>query len=196
MDAFVIRNYGSSRNLPDGHGSYIFMERDSVRETNDEAMAKLFATYPDVLVSRRNEDLVNAFPAPPEGPPPPVEEDDENEQGENEQGEDPAAVVDESTETDYGSMLLVDLQEIAKDRNIAISGVKKADLVVLLEEYDEKISSLILGQEVRIDDEDKTYVITVLPEEPNGEFTLELKEPDGNEYGATADQLTIINAEP
>lgn len=129
MARFVIRNYGSSRNLPDGHGSYIFMERDSARETEDEALAELFASYPDVHVSGREDVAVAVAPLPPpEGPPPlegpPDEQEDDDDQDEDVQEEDEAV--------DYSALFLVDLQEIAKERDIKTAGLKKSDLVEAL----------------------------------------------------------------
>jgi len=213
MERFVIRNYGTSRNLPDGHGSYIFLEHDAARPTNDEDMAKLFATYPDVEVKERDGKLVGlpepvVFAKPPEGPAPPDEPPDrgdiqgkeEDEQGKDDQNED--SEVESTADIEYETLLLGDLQEIAKERDppVPTSGVKKADLVVALQEWDAqqaKLSKLTVGRKVKIDtDEDETiYLITVLPEQPDGEFTLEPEAPDGNEYGATADQLTIVEDE-
>lgn len=211
MERFIIRNYGTSRNLPDGHGSYIFLEHDAARPTNDEDMAKLFNTYPDVQVAERDGKLVGlpepvVFAAPPEGPAPPKEPPDEGEdEDKGDQGEAKGALsedeqVEEVKAIEYKTLLLGDLQEIAKEREIPTSGVLKADLIVALQEYDRTAvqpepSKLTVGREVKVDEDETIYLITVVPEQPDGEFTLEPKEPDGNEYGATADQLTIVEDE-
>lgn len=211
MERFIIRNYGTSRNLPDGHGSYIFLEHDAARPTDDEDMAKLFATYPDVEVAERDGKLVGlpepaVYAQPPEGPLPPEDEDDqgENEDNQDEVKEEEALNEDGHNEEvkaiEYTTLLLGDLQEIAKDRDppVPTSGVLKADLIVALQEWDAqqvKLSKLTVGRKVKIDEDETIYLITALPEQPNGEFTLEPKDPDGDEYGATADQLTIVEDE-
>jgi len=205
MQRFVIRNYGSSRNLPDGHGSYIFIERNGVQGTDDEEMAKLFATYPDIHVAERGNNLSILLPTPPEGPAPqvepPDEPPDEDEQGEDEtEDEQGESEGEDEDATDYEALRVSDLQEIAKDREIPIANLRKPELIEALQKDDaeqkaltEELSAkLTVGQEVRIDEDEEIYLITVLPEQPDGEFTLEPKDPDGNEYGATADQLTLV----
>lgn len=192
MDRYIIRNYGSSRNLPDGRGSYIFMERESARETNDEELAKLFAAYPDVHVADRGgATVVAAPPAPPEGPLPPAEEpednDDQSEDNDN-QGEEPEG--EQGEENDYSDLLVADLQEIAEERSIPITGLLKADLVEALLQNDAQ-KKLTIGQRVKCDDEDEEYVVSAVSEDVDGEFTIQNK--DGEEFFVRADQLTVIN---
>ncbi len=205
MDRYVIRNYGSSRNLPDGKGSYVFMERDSARETNDEELAKLFASYPEVHVAERGGDALPAPPVsvPPVGPSPPGDEDEEPEDGDQiDSGEDGASQGedenDQAAEVDYSSLLVADLLTIATERNIKTTGLLKADLVEALIQSDVRkedelslSAELPIGQPVKYEDEEEEYVISAVPEVVDGEFTV--KNSDGKEFLVKADQFTAIN---
>jgi len=116
-ERFIIRNYGPSRNLKDGKGSYIFIERDRVRATSDPNMAKLFATYPQIHVTDRGEEFGRPaiLPQPPVGPEPP-EDDDDKVKDKVDQGEDQ---VEEAVAIDYETLRVSDLQEIATERELA-----------------------------------------------------------------------------
>ena len=116
MERFVMRNYGPSRNLPDGHGSYIFMERGAVRGISDPAMAKLFDSYPDVHVQERGHNIVG--PPLPQGPPPPQEKED---------------VVEKPS---YDALSKRDLRDMAKLRKIDVAGLNRDDLIVALNAAD------------------------------------------------------------
>lgn len=121
MERFVIRNYGPSRNLPDGHGSYIFLEKDRIRGTSDPELAKLFATYPEITVTDRGVTF-NGPPAiqPPEGPPPPIEPDD--------------IIVAVS----YDVLDKSELQVLAKARGIPTAHVSRLDLITALQTADQE----------------------------------------------------------
>lgn len=124
MDRFLIRNYGPTRNLPDGHGSYIFLEHDRVRPTNDEKMAKLFDTYPDVHVTDYGEDIGRIqLPQPPVGPPPPEDPEDKE-------------VVEVPLE--YEALGKRDLRDMCKLRGIPITGLHRDELIVALKAKDEE----------------------------------------------------------
>jgi len=131
MERFVIRNYGPSRNLPDGHGSYIFMERDGVRGTSNEEMAKLFKTYPEVAVSERGSNFVGN--PPPQGPPPPVDSDD---------------VIKKSTYEDLDKR---SLQDMAKLRKIPVAGLSRIELIEALYLKDDSEKAVETEAEVKVD---------------------------------------------
>lgn len=131
MERFVIRNYGPSRNLPDGRGSYIFIERDRVRGTSDPELAKLFATYPEIHVADRGEDVAPPFvPSAPPGPPPPPDQDDEKPE-------------EDEQKKSYEALTKRDLLGMAKLRGIPTSGLRRDDLIVALKKMDseEKVDS-------------------------------------------------------
>jgi len=119
VERFVIRNYGPSRNLPDGHGSYIFIEKDRIRGTSDPVLAKLFATYPQINVTDRGVTFTGP-PAiqPPEGPPPPIEPDD---------------IV---KAVSYDALDKSELQVLAKARGIPTAHVSRLDLITALQTAD------------------------------------------------------------
>lgn len=118
MERFVIRNYGPSRNLPDGHGSYIFMERDRTRPTSDPKMAALFSTYPEVSVTERGENFVDPHQAQVPFVAPPVE---------------PEEIVKKPT---YDDLTKRDLIGMAKLRDISTSGFTRDDLIEALRAKD------------------------------------------------------------
>jgi len=121
VERFVIRNYGPSRNLPDGHGSYIFIEKDRIRGTSDPVLAKLFAGYSEITVTDRG-DVIKGLPAihPPEGPPPPIDPDD--------------IIVAVS----YDALDKSELQVLAKARGIPTAHVSRLDLITALQTADQE----------------------------------------------------------
>jgi len=135
-ERFLIRNYGPSRNLEDGKGSYIFLERDRVRSTSDPEMAKLMSTYPEIHVTDRGVEAFPApiLPAPPQGPEPPKEDDDEVVEVVEESKE--VEDDEEHGEVDYTELTVADLREIAYERDIDTKGLLKADLIQALQEDD------------------------------------------------------------
>ena len=121
MERFVIRNYGPSRNLPDGHGSYIFIEKDRIRGTSDPVLAKLFAGYSEITVTDRGVTFTGP-PAihPPEGPPPPIEPDD---------------VIEAVS---YDALDKREVQDLAKARGIPTAHVSRLDLIAALQTADQE----------------------------------------------------------
>ena len=187
-ERFLIRNYGPSRNLPDGHGSYIFIEHERVRSTSDPELAKLFTTYPQIHVTDRGEEAFPApvLPEPPVGPEPPEDEDEAEDEDEDEVEDE---VEDEAA--DYSDLAVKDLREIAQERDIPIVGLLKADLIRTLQENDAaSTDEWRVGQPVKYEDEDEIYHIVSVPEEADGEFII--KNDEQEEYSALADQLAVV----
>jgi len=139
-ERFLIRNYGPSRNLEDGKGSYVFIERDRVRATSDPELAKVLASYPQVHVTDRGEDLPVSQPpvsAPLLNPESENDEDEaKDEAGNEEEIKDIKEDDDEEDVIDYDSLTVSDLREIAQERGLATTRLKKAELVKVLQDDD------------------------------------------------------------
>ena len=125
MKRFVIRNYGPSRQfhienmqIPIGHEAAI--------ETDDEKIASFFLELPKkerVCVTDRGKEVtLQGLPS---------------EQREAQADNDDS--TDETEELTYDDLTLPELKAIAKDRNLNISGKKKAEIIELLEAYDVEI---------------------------------------------------------
>lgn len=121
MERFEIRNCGRSQNLKDGHGSYLFLERNGIRYTSDPELAKLLATNPMVSVTdlKKGKAVKGEFAIqPPQGPPPPIDPDD---------------VVEAVS---YDALDKRGVRDLAKKRGIPTAHVSRLDMVKALEALD------------------------------------------------------------
>lgn len=111
MKRFVIRNYGPSRQFP-YKGQSIPIANDSAIETDDEKMAVAFGKQDAVHLTDRGAELASSSSV--EGP----------------------ETSGESEEIVYSDMKVPDLRILAEDRQIKTAGLKKAELIQALENYD------------------------------------------------------------
>lgn len=126
MGRFVIRNYGRTRQFP-YKDKQIYIANDKAIETDDVEMVAVLQNFPQMEVTDHCPETPGpSLPSPKVVP-------DEVEQTPDEVL---AEVVESSDEIAYGDMSLKELQELGKDRQLKVSGLKKAELIVVLEDYD------------------------------------------------------------
>lgn len=138
MERFEIMNCGHTRNFPDGHGSFLFIEGSRIRYTSDPELAKLLAVYPRVSVTdRKMGKAVTGLPAnplpvvqPPKGPDPPVEDDDEVEA------------------VSYESLDKREVQDMAKSRGIPTAHVRRRDMITALEALDREEKAALVDTSI------------------------------------------------
>lgn len=153
-ERYVIRNYGPSRNLP-WKRSYIYIERDGVRGTDDLAMAEEFARFPQITVSERGAREIKP-PGQATGPPvpdaPPPIDKDETEITESPESVEGSETVDVAMAIDYSLLLVKDLREICEERDISTEGLLKQDLIAALEDHDEPAAPEEQDEDPTLDD--------------------------------------------
>lgn len=152
MARFLIRNYGPSRQIPyKGHS--ICLSRDQAIETDEVELAVVMKEEKNIYVNDRGAEFAApVLPKKTEKPDDkkerPVTVDNaeavhaENFPDEDEQPkiQPPAPVVstEDKDEIAYADMTVKELQVLAKDRQIKTSGLKKAELIQALEDYDKE----------------------------------------------------------
>lgn len=153
MARFIIRNYGLSRQFL-YKGKSICLSNDQAIETDDVDEAAALGSHKDVHVIDCGVEF--AAPTTPEKPAEKKERNvtvddaeavhaekfpDEDEQQQETSETQPPASDSESTddkdEIAYADMTYKEIQVLAKDRQIKTSGLKKAELILALEIYDE-----------------------------------------------------------
>ena len=112
MKRFIIRNYGLTRQIP-YKDQHIFVANDQAIETNDEELVAVLRKHENLSVTDRGSELVSTLSEEPETP-------------------------EETDEMSYSELHVKDLQVIAKDRQIKITGLNKAELIEALEDYDKQ----------------------------------------------------------
>jgi len=115
-------------------GQQIILANDCAKETDDIELATALQNVEAMHVTDR-------CPETP-GPslPPKIEksktpEEPQTSSGESQTSEEPDEVTEEIA---YNNMLLKELQVLAKDRQIKVSGLNKAELIEALEAYDKE----------------------------------------------------------
>lgn len=111
MKRFVVRNYGPSRQFP-YRDQHIPIANDCAIETDDEELAAFFKEQEALTVTDRSPGLAPSLSA-------------------NE-----PKTSEVSDEIPYEEMTVKELQVLAKDREVKTSGLNKAELVEVLEDYD------------------------------------------------------------
>jgi len=109
MKRFVIRNYGPTRQFP-YKDKHIFIANDCAIETDDEEEVGALSGQESVHVTDRGSELV-----PPSSP---------------------IKKPEAPEEIAYEDMKVKELQMLAKDREMDVSGLKKAELIAALQAYD------------------------------------------------------------
>ncbi len=125
MVRFVVRNYGVTRQVQ-YKGQQIIIANDRAIETDDIELAA-------VLQNMNAMHVTDRCPETP-GPslPPVVKIKDEQAPEEFQAPE----VPDASAEIQYKDMKMLELQALGKDRQLKVSGLKKAALIQALNKYD------------------------------------------------------------
>ena len=151
MKRFGIRNYGPTRQVP-FKDKQIFIARDGFIETDDEEEATVLKDQENLYVIDRGAEF-----ATPEPMVTTLDDDDrkvtaddpealysENHPDEDEQSESQIndEEIESSEEIAYQDMTVVELKVIAKDREFNVKGLKKAEIIEVLEDYDEEIVEL------------------------------------------------------
>lgn len=143
MARFVIRNYGTSKQVPYKGQSITFLH-DQAIETDDEDEARALAGQDRAHLTDRGLDAVAL--EPPEVPDkkkerkvtvdkePVPKEDPEDVQKKEPEPEAPSK--DTGDEIPYDEMTVVELKVLAKDRQLSTSGLLKAELIRALKDYD------------------------------------------------------------
>lgn len=146
MARFVIRNYGTSKQVP-YKGQQIVFLHDQAIETDDEGEAKALAGQDRAHLTDRGLDAVALVP--PEVPdkkkerkvtvdkePVPKEDSEDVQEKEPE----PEVAPEESEDgIAYEEMTVKELQVLAKDRQLPTSGLLKAELIQALKDYDSEV---------------------------------------------------------
>lgn len=128
MIRFIVRNYGITRQVQH-KGQQIIIANDKAIETDNMDLVATLQNYSAMHVTDR-------CPETP-GPslPPVVLIEDEQQQDEQQDKQQDEQQVEEIA---YSDMKVGELQELGKDRQIKVSGLKKADLIEALENYDKE----------------------------------------------------------
>jgi len=129
MKRFVIRNYGPSRQFP-FEDQAICISNDQAIETDDEQIAEALKKHNAVHVTDRGVRELT--------------EQKTIEQKVNSKNDSPSddTIIEDVDGTEnvyeiqYNDMTVSELKELAKDRDIKTSGLRKQDLIGALEAYD------------------------------------------------------------
>lgn len=155
MGRFGIRNYGPTRQIP-YKGEQILMVNDGYIDTDDEVLASVLAEQEKIYVTDHGAafaPMVTASEKPKADEAPDVPED----------------------EISYEDMTVPELKVLAKDRELDVKGLKKAEIIEALQAYD------------------------ATPDEPDGSEpseTTEPEEPDVSEEPEEKErQITVDDAE-
>ena len=126
MTRFVVRNYGPTRQVP-YRNQQIIIANDKAIETDDMALVAVLQNMEAMHVTDRSPGTPG-----PSLPPPKVVPDEEP------QADETPETPETPEEIAYGDMLMRELVALAKDRTppIKVSGLKKAELIKALEDYD------------------------------------------------------------
>jgi len=132
MIRFVVRNYGVTRQVP-YKGQQVIIANDKAIETDDMELVAVLQNIEAMHVTDR-------CPGTPGPSLPPIvktetPEEPQASSGESQTSEEPDEVTEEIA---YNDMLLKELQVLAKDRQIKVSGLNKARLIKALEKYDKE----------------------------------------------------------
>jgi len=152
MKRFVVRNYGASRQLPVS-GKQVCVLNDGIVETDDVMEAQALAGFEHMTMTDRGSELA--------APSSPGEVQEKQPKGKQKDS------VDEPEDESYEDMSSVELQAIAKDREIETSGLADAEIIKALVAYDdepeksekptEKETPLKVGDKVSAVFEDDPY---------------------------------------
>lgn len=143
MARFVIRNYGTSKQVP-YKGQQITFIHDQAIETDDEILAGALAAQDRAHLTDRGLDAVALVP--PEVPDekkerkvtvdkePVPKEDAEDIQKKESETDAASEEIDDGIA--YEEMTVKELQVLAKDRQLSTSGLLKDELIQALKDYD------------------------------------------------------------
>lgn len=152
MKRFVIRNYGNSIQFP-YKGANVTIHKESVIETDDEGLASAAerANYEDGINLGVSDRGVNVHENSPQETDKQFNHDDRkptaslaekadaladvNEEDKNKLPDVPE-VDDPVEEISYDDMTVVELKELAKDREVDVKGMNKAEIVKALSDFD------------------------------------------------------------
>lgn len=150
MARFLIRNYGPSRQIP-YKGQNLCFYRDQAIETDNEEMVAVLGK--DKLMHVTDRGVEFAAPVIPEKRKKkerkvtvddaeavhdenfPDEDERQQPTQQTQENQQPVS-SDDINEIDYADMTVRELMVLAKDRQLKYSGVKKADLIQSLLDYD------------------------------------------------------------
>jgi len=139
MARFVIRNYGTSKQVP-YKGKQIVFLHDQAIETDDEDEAKTLAAQDRAHLTDRGLDAVALMPPEVKGRKVTVDKEpvpkEDPEDVQEKEPEPEAASEDTGDEISYKEMTVKELQVLAKDRQLSTSGLLKAELIQALKDYD------------------------------------------------------------
>jgi len=116
-------------------GQQIIIAHDKAIETDDIDLVAALQNYKAMYVTDRSP----GTPGPSLPPVVPIEDEDdqgEDDQGEDDQGENQQQGEDQQQEIAYAAMKVPELQALAKDRQMKVSGLLKPELIKALEDYD------------------------------------------------------------
>ena len=137
MIRFIVRNYGSTRQVQH-KGQQIIIAHDKAIETDDIDLVAALQNYKAMYVTDRSP----GTPGPSLPPVVPIEDGEDNQNGNNQgennndQGENQQQGEDQQQEIAYAAMKVPELQALAKDRQMKVSGLLKPELIKALEDYD------------------------------------------------------------
>lgn len=146
MKRFGIRNYGPTRQLP-YKDQQIFIVHDGFINTDDEELAVALGKEKDIYVTDSGAAFV---PTPLEAP-------------------EAETVVEAPDDISYADMIVPELKLLAKDRELDVKGLKRAEIIEALRAYD--------ATPDKPDDSEKSE--TTEPEEPD--VSEKPKEPESED---------------
>ena len=143
MVRFVIRNYGPTRQVQ-YKDQQVIIANDKVIETDDMELVAILQNYKAIHVTDRCPETPG-----PSLPPVSLIEDEPEVVDELVQTAEEIEAAGIAEEIAYSDMKLPELQALGKDRQIKVSGLKKAELIKALEVYDKQEVS----EEVKVNEE-------------------------------------------
>lgn len=130
MTRFIVRNYGPTRQVQ-YKNLQVIIANDKVIETDDIELVAVLQNYTAIHVTDRRPETPG-----PCLPPVVLIKDEPEVVDETVQTAEELEATGTVEEIAYSDMKMPELQALGKDRQLKVSGLKKAELIKALEEYD------------------------------------------------------------